>query len=78
MKLLIHLQALQKEVISYAETLETMADAQVEMMELMEINRCIAARAPSLEIMSVPVMTSIITLFTRQTRLTSCCARLPN
>lgn len=31
-----------KREISYAETLETMADAQVEMMELMEINRCIA------------------------------------
>ena len=43
-----------KREISYAETLETMADAQVEMMQLMEINRYIAA-CPSLEIMSVPV-----------------------
>ena len=46
-----------KEVISYAETLETMADAQVEMMELMEINRCIA-ESPSLGMESVP-MTNI-------------------
>lgn len=44
-----------KEEISYAQTLETMADAQVEMMELMEINRYIAA-CPSLEIESVPVI----------------------
>ena len=43
-----------KEEISYAQTLETMADAQVEMMELMEINRYIAA-CPSLGMNSVPV-----------------------
>lgn len=43
-----------KREISYAETLETMADAQVEMMELMEINRCIA-ESPSLGMTSVPV-----------------------
>ena len=43
-----------KEEICYSETLETMADAQVEMMQLMEINRYIAA-CPSLEIQSVPV-----------------------
>lgn len=40
--------------ISYAETLETMADAQVEFMELMEINRHIAA-CPSLEMESIPI-----------------------
>ena len=34
-----------RDVISYAETLETMADAQVELMELMEINRIIAANS---------------------------------
>ena len=34
-----------RDVISYAETLETMADAQVELMELMEINRTIAANS---------------------------------
>jgi len=43
-----------REVTSYAMSLETMADAHVEMMELMEINRYIAA-CPSLEIESVPV-----------------------
>ena len=43
-----------KSEISYAETLETMADAQVELMELMEINRCIA-ESPSLGMDSVPV-----------------------
>lgn len=32
-----------KEDTSYADTIETMADAQVEFMELMEINRQIAA-----------------------------------
>lgn len=48
-----------KKEISYAETLETMADAQVELMELMELNRYIAA-CPSLELESVPA-TSITT-----------------
>jgi len=43
-----------KEEICYSETLETMADAQVEMMQLMEINRYIAA-CPSLEMDSVSV-----------------------
>ena len=43
-----------KEEICYSETLETMADAQVEMMELMEINRYVAA-CPSLGMHSVTV-----------------------
>ncbi len=42
-----------RDVISYAETLETMADAQVEFMELMEINRTIAANS-ELGMESVP------------------------
>lgn len=42
-----------KRHISYAETLETIADAQVELMELMEINRCVAEN-PSLGMNSVP------------------------
>lgn len=40
--------------ISYAESYETMADAQVELMQLMEINRFIAV-SPSLNLTSVPV-----------------------
>ena len=40
--------------ISYAETYETMADAQVELMQLMEINRYVAG-SPSLNLTSVPV-----------------------
>jgi hypothetical protein len=43
-----------KEEMCYSETLETMADAQVEMMELMEINRYVAA-CPSLGMHSVTV-----------------------
>ena len=43
-----------KDEISYAETLETMADAQVEMMELMEMNR-MAAEFKSIGLTSVPV-----------------------
>jgi hypothetical protein len=42
-----------KNVVSYAETLETMTEAQVELMELMEINRHVAA-CPSLGMESVP------------------------
>lgn len=40
--------------ISYAETYETMADAQVELMQLMELNRYVAT-CPSLGITSIPV-----------------------
>ena len=40
--------------ISYAESYETMADAQVELMQLIEINRFIAV-SPSLNLTSVPV-----------------------
>lgn len=43
-----------KEEICYADTLETMANAQVEMMELMEINR-VVAESSSLGMLSVPV-----------------------
>jgi len=42
-----------KDVVSYAQTLETMADAQVELMELMEINRQVAANS-DFRIESVP------------------------
>lgn len=42
-----------KDEISYAESLETMADAQVEMMELMELNRQVAA-SPSLGMETIP------------------------
>jgi hypothetical protein len=49
-----------KKEISYAETLETMADAHVELMELIELNRHIAA-CPSLGMESVP--TTEITTF---------------
>ena len=38
---------------SYAESLETMADAQIEIMEMMEMNRTIAA-CPSLGLETVP------------------------
>lgn len=42
-----------KEEISYAQTLETMTEAQVELIELMEINRHVA-ECPSLGMESVP------------------------
>ena len=42
-----------KEEISYAQTLETMTEAQVELIELMEINRH-EAECPSLGMESVP------------------------
>lgn len=44
-----------KSEISYAETLETMADAQVEFLQLMEINRHVA-NCPSLGVESIPIM----------------------
>ena len=43
-----------RDVISFADTLETMTEAQVQLMELMEINRYVAA-CPSLGMHSVTV-----------------------
>ena len=43
-----------KNVVSYAETLETMTEAQVELMELMEMNR-LAAEFKDMGVMSVPL-----------------------
>jgi hypothetical protein len=43
-----------KDEVSYPETLETMADAQVELMELMEMNR-LAAEFKDMGVMSVPL-----------------------
>lgn len=43
-----------KKEISYAELLETMAEAQMEMMHLMETNR-IVCEHPSLDLESFPV-----------------------
>ena len=45
-----------KREISYAETMETMAEAQVDLMELLELNR-LAADSPSLDLESVPTQT---------------------
>ena len=43
-----------KDEVSYPETLETMADAQVELMELMEMNR-LAAEFKDMGVMSIPL-----------------------
>ena len=54
-----------KTVISYSETMETMAEAQVDLMELMELNRVIA-ESPSLGLDSIPTQT--ITTFIHEAK----------